>query len=165
MFDIGISEIAVIGVVALVVLGPERLPKVARTAGHMFGRLQRYVATVKADINREMETSELSKIKDEVTSAARSFEQTMTEQTNAIQTEARALEASTAITTPKVEAAPSQAALLQAQEDGLPAPETKHTTSSASAQTMPAQNASHAAVQAQLQSFDLGIEPPRRRIS
>ena len=79
MFDIGFSEIAVVGVVALVVLGPERLPKVARTAGHMFGRLQRYVATVKSDINREMDASELSKLKEEVTSAARSFEQTMQE--------------------------------------------------------------------------------------
>ena len=66
MFDIGFSELVVIGVVALVVLGPERLPKVARTAGHLFGRLQRYVANVKADLNREMELSELSKVKQEV---------------------------------------------------------------------------------------------------
>ena len=56
MFDIGFSEIVVIGVVALIVIGPERLPKVARTLGHMFGRLQRYVNEVKADINREMES-------------------------------------------------------------------------------------------------------------
>jgi sec-independent protein translocase protein TatB len=75
MFDVGIWELAVIGVVALVVLGPERLPKVARTAGHLFGRLQRYVAQVKSDINREMETSELSKVKSEFESAARSFKQ------------------------------------------------------------------------------------------
>ena len=61
-------EILVIGVVALVVLGPERLPKVARTAGHLFGRLQRYVNGVKADISREMEASEFSKIKQEVSS-------------------------------------------------------------------------------------------------
>ena len=54
MFDIGFTEIVVIAVVALIVLGPERLPKAARTLGHLFGRLQRYVADVKADINREM---------------------------------------------------------------------------------------------------------------
>ena len=75
MFDIGFSELVVIGVVALVVLGPERLPKVARTAGHLFGRLQRYVATVKADLNREMDLSELAKVKQEVQDAARAFEQ------------------------------------------------------------------------------------------
>ncbi len=51
MFDIGFSEIIVIAVVALIVIGPERLPKVARTLGHMFGRLQRYVNDVKADIS------------------------------------------------------------------------------------------------------------------
>jgi len=54
MFDIAFSEIALIAVVALVVIGPERLPRVARTLGHMFGRLQRYVNDVKADINREI---------------------------------------------------------------------------------------------------------------
>jgi sec-independent protein translocase protein TatB len=75
MFDVGIWELAVIGVVALVVLGPERLPKVARTAGHLFGRLQRYVAQVKSDINREMEAAELGKVKSEFESAAQSFKQ------------------------------------------------------------------------------------------
>lgn len=75
MFDVGIWELAVIGVVALVVLGPERLPKVARTAGHLFGRLQRYVAQVKSDINREMEAADLGKVKSEFESAAQSFKQ------------------------------------------------------------------------------------------
>ena len=56
MFDIGISEIMVIAFVALIVLGPEKLPKTARTLGHLFGRLQRYVADVKADINRIKQT-------------------------------------------------------------------------------------------------------------
>jgi sec-independent protein translocase protein TatB len=74
MFDIGFSELLVIGVVALVVIGPERLPKVARTLGHLFGRLQRYVSQVKSDINREMEMSELSKVKTEFESAAREFQ-------------------------------------------------------------------------------------------
>ena len=63
MFDIGLSEIVVIGVVALIVIGPEKLPKTARMLGHLFGRLQRYVNEVKADINREMELDELRKLK------------------------------------------------------------------------------------------------------
>jgi sec-independent protein translocase protein TatB len=74
MFDIAFSEVVVIAVVALIVIGPERLPKVARTLGHMFGRLQRYVNDVKADINREMELDELRKLKSEVQSAASEFE-------------------------------------------------------------------------------------------
>lgn len=61
MFDIGFSELIVIGIVALVVVGPERLPKVARTAGHLFGRFQRYVGSVKADLRREIEFEELEK--------------------------------------------------------------------------------------------------------
>ena len=62
MFDIGFSEMLVIAVVALIVIGPERLPKVARTLGHLFGRMQRYVNDVKADISREMELEELRKL-------------------------------------------------------------------------------------------------------
>ena len=70
MFDIGFSEIVVIAVVALIVIGPEKLPKTARTLGHLFGRLQRYVNDVKADINREMELDELRKLQQEVQTAA-----------------------------------------------------------------------------------------------
>lgn len=61
MFDIGFTELLVIGVVALLVIGPERLPKVARTAGHLFGRFQRYVNSVKSDIGHEMQMEELRK--------------------------------------------------------------------------------------------------------
>jgi len=77
MFDIGFSEIVVIGVVALVVIGPERLPKTARMLGHLFGRLQRYVNEVKADINREMELDELRRLKRDVESAARDIQQSV----------------------------------------------------------------------------------------
>lgn len=73
MFDVGFSELVVIGIVALVVIGPERLPRVARTAGVLFGRLQRYVAQVKADVGREIEMSDLKQAKSEFESAARSF--------------------------------------------------------------------------------------------
>jgi sec-independent protein translocase protein TatB len=74
MFDIGFSEIVVIAVVALIVIGPERLPKAARTLGHLFGRLQRYVNEVKSDISREMELDELRKLQQQVQSAARDIE-------------------------------------------------------------------------------------------
>ncbi|HEV2221090.1 MAG TPA: Sec-independent protein translocase protein TatB, partial [Casimicrobiaceae bacterium] len=77
MFDIGFSEIVLIAVVALVVLGPERLPKAARTMGLLFGRLQRYVNEVKADISREMELDELRKLQSEMQGAARDLQQTV----------------------------------------------------------------------------------------
>jgi sec-independent protein translocase protein TatB len=79
MFDIGFTELMVIGVVALIVIGPERLPRVARTAGALLGRLQRYVADVKADINREVELDELRNMKDSVQRAASEFESSMNE--------------------------------------------------------------------------------------
>jgi sec-independent protein translocase protein TatB len=74
MFDIGFSELLVIAVVALIVIGPERLPGVARTLGHLFGRMQRYVNDVKADIAREMELEELKKMQSSMEDAARSFQ-------------------------------------------------------------------------------------------
>ena len=77
MFDIGFSELLVIGVVALVVIGPEKLPRVARTVGHLLGRLQRYVADVKADIQREAEFDELRRMRDSVQSTASDIEQSV----------------------------------------------------------------------------------------
>jgi sec-independent protein translocase protein TatB len=77
MFDIGFSELMVIGIVALLVLGPERLPKVARTTGHLLGRLQRYVSDVKSDINREMQLDELKKLQEEARKSAMEFESTV----------------------------------------------------------------------------------------
>jgi sec-independent protein translocase protein TatB len=74
VFDIGFTELMVIGVVALIVIGPERLPGVARTVGHLAGRLQRYVADVKADISREMEFDELRKMRDSMQQAATEVE-------------------------------------------------------------------------------------------
>jgi sec-independent protein translocase protein TatB len=92
MFDIAFSEIVVIAVVALIVIGPERLPKVARTLGHMFGRLQRYVNEVKADINREMELDELRKLKSEVQSAASEFESSIHEAAQEVDSGVRSVE-------------------------------------------------------------------------
>jgi sec-independent protein translocase protein TatB len=77
MFDIGFSELLVIAVVALLVIGPEKLPKVARTAGVMFGRLQRYVNDVKADIQREVELDELKKLRSQFEDAAKSVEESV----------------------------------------------------------------------------------------
>ena len=85
MFDVGFSELVVIAVVALIVIGPERLPKVARTAGILLGRLQRYVNDVKADINREMQLGELKKMQDEVAAQVRGMEQSVSEEMKTVE--------------------------------------------------------------------------------
>ncbi len=77
MLDIGVTKLAIIGGIALVVIGPERLPSVARTIGTMLGRAQRYVADVKAEVSRSMELDELKKMKDTVEAAARDVEHTV----------------------------------------------------------------------------------------
>jgi len=112
MFDIGFSELVVIGVVALVVIGPERLPKTARTVGHLFGRLQRYVNDVKADINREMELDELRKLKSEMQGAAREFEQSVTSAASEVQAGVRNVERdlNEAAATPAAGSAPASSA-------------------------------------------------------
>lgn len=87
MFDIGFSEIIVIAVVALIVIGPERLPKVARTLGHLFGRMQRYVNDVKADISREMQLDELRKLQSSMQDAARSMEQSVSKEISTVESD------------------------------------------------------------------------------
>jgi len=77
MFDVSFTELLVIGVVALVVIGPERLPKVARTLGHLVGRAQRYVNDVKTDIQREVELDELRKLKDQMQDAAQTVQSSL----------------------------------------------------------------------------------------
>jgi len=74
MIDLGVSKLALIAVVALVVVGPERLPKVARMAGNLFGRAQRYMADVKSEVNRQMEMEEFKKFREESTSALKEVE-------------------------------------------------------------------------------------------
>lgn len=78
MFDVGLTELMVIAMVALVVIGPERLPKVARTAGILLGRLQRYVSDVKSDINREMQLDELKKMQQQMTDQVKGLEASVT---------------------------------------------------------------------------------------
>ena len=92
MFDIAFSEIVIIAVVALIVIGPERLPKTAKTLGLLFGRLQRYVADVKADINRELQLEELRKLQTDVQSAARDIESTVANAAHEIEAGSRKLE-------------------------------------------------------------------------
>ena len=81
MIDLGVSKIALIGAVALIVIGPEKLPRVARTVGTLLGKAQRYVADVKQEVSRSMELDELKKMKDTVEGAARDVENSI--QTNA----------------------------------------------------------------------------------
>lgn len=74
MIDLGLSKIALIGAVALIVIGPEKLPRVARTVGALLGKAQRYVNDVKAEVNRSIELEALQKMKSSVESAARDVE-------------------------------------------------------------------------------------------
>ncbi len=77
MIDLGISKLALIGAVALIVIGPEKLPRVARTVGALLGKAQRYVADVKAEVNRSMDLEELKRMKDSVEGAARDVQTSM----------------------------------------------------------------------------------------
>ena len=87
MIDLGISKMALIGAVALIVIGPEKLPGVARTLGALLGKAQRYVADVKAEVNRSMTPGELEKMRESVEGAARDVE-------NSIQTQSAYFEKS-----------------------------------------------------------------------
>lgn len=75
MIDLGLSKLAIIGVVALVVIGPEKLPKVARMAGSLYGRAQRYLNEVKSEVSREIEMEELKNLQKEVEQAAQNVKQ------------------------------------------------------------------------------------------
>ena len=82
MMDFGFDKIALIGAVALVVIGPEKLPRVARTVGALFGKAQRYVSDVKAEVNRSIELEELKKMKTQFEDAARNVEDTVRTEVN-----------------------------------------------------------------------------------
>lgn len=82
MIDFGFDKIALIGAVALIVIGPEKLPRVARTVGHLVGKAQRYVADVKAEVNRSIELEDLKKMKTEFEDAARNVHDTVSSQIN-----------------------------------------------------------------------------------
>src|SRR5690625_743561 len=94
MFDVSFSELLLIGVVALIVIGPERLPRVARTAGHLLGRAQRYVSDIKSDIQREIEASEISDLKDDLESASSALKSSFEETEKSLQQSAHDIEKS-----------------------------------------------------------------------
>ncbi len=75
MFDVGFSEMVVIAIVALIVIGPERLPAVARTVGTLLGRIRRYANDVKAEVNRELQLEDVRKMQEELAEQARALEQ------------------------------------------------------------------------------------------
>ncbi len=122
MFDIGFSELVVVGVVALIVIGPERLPKVARTAGHLLGRFQRYAASVKSDISREMQLEELRQagqgFKESIESAASGVK----EQANAVDSYLKneIAQAENAISgTPEPQASPTEPGIAALENEPL----------------------------------------------
>lgn len=109
MFDFGFSELVLIAIVTLIVVGPERLPKVARTAGHLLGRLQRYVSDVKSDIQREMQLEELKKLQQQVEQQARELESSIQSEVKGVRQElgSTAAEAEAALKPDAVPAAAS----------------------------------------------------------
>ena len=100
MIDLGVSKIALIGAIALIVIGPEKLPRLARTIGMLLGKAQRYVADVKQEVSRSMELDELKKMKESVEGAARDVENSI--QTNASDFEKSWTEATSDASTPSL---------------------------------------------------------------
>ena len=88
MFELSFGKMMIIAVVALIVLGPEKLPKVARTLGHLLGRARSYANQVKQDIDREMQMDELKKLQQAAQDAAKSFESTVNEAGRSVEQEA-----------------------------------------------------------------------------
>ena len=91
MIDLGISKLALIGVVALIVIGPEKLPRVARMAGTLLGRAQRYINDVKAEVSKEIELDELRKMQKDVQEAASNVEQSVAQSWNDTSEELRTI--------------------------------------------------------------------------
>jgi len=142
MFDVSFGELMLIGVIALVVIGPQRLPKVARTLGHLLGRAQRYVNDVKSDIQREIDLEELNKVKHQMENAAQSVQSSMqgigddlskpvqqarqavNDATRALQASVQAPAPANPTTTPGTQPATPTDALPPAGTSSLPAPDT-----------------------------------------
>jgi sec-independent protein translocase protein TatB len=119
MFDFSFAELVLIMVVALIVIGPERLPKVARTMGHLWGRAQRYVNGVKADIERDMAVEEYRKLQQKVQEEAGALEQSVKQATqSADQQLSQINQAVAALATPEN---PRQPAQTPAQPAAQPA--------------------------------------------
>lgn len=109
MFGIDFSEFLLIGIVALIVLGPERLPRVARTLGHIVGRMQRYAASIKEEIDREVKLEELKKLQEHFREAEAGARHVILEEKRAVEEGAKAISAAadpTASTPPAPPAEP-----------------------------------------------------------
>jgi sec-independent protein translocase protein TatB len=145
MFDVGFSELIVIALVALIVIGPERLPRVARTVGALLGRAQRYVNDVKADIQREVDFEELKNLKSTFEDAAKSVEQSVQQVEQEMNATAESLNQS-------VSSAVADKTEGAATEPAAAVP--------AAAEPAPDEPAAAAAAQ-----MDLGLEPPRQPAS
>lgn len=117
MFDFSFTEVMVVGAVALIVIGPEKLPKVARTIGHLVGRMQRYVTDVKSDINREMEFEELRRLRKEMNEAASAVESSARQHASDIRTGLDGVAKAADITADEAAASPAAKA-----DAGLSAP-------------------------------------------
>ncbi|TFH09463.1 MAG: twin-arginine translocase subunit TatB [Nitrosomonadales bacterium] len=113
MFDISFTEIMVIAVVALIVVGPERLPKVARTLGHLLGRVRRYVGDVKHDIQREMEAEELNELHSSVQEVAHSIESLVREEVGELKAAADIKTETTSTSTLQSEVAGEEMPLME----------------------------------------------------
>jgi sec-independent protein translocase protein TatB len=155
MFDIGFSELMLIGVVALVVIGPERLPRVARTLGVLFGRMQRYVTQVKADIGREMEMADLGKVKSEFEDAARSFKSEI--ESNAAAAERDFREAQATLDRDLTQAAQG---IVPAAAPGSPAAAASDNPAAAASDSPPAAAPDAAPEMPPSPQLELGIEEP-----
>ena len=147
MFDVGFSELLVIGIVALVVIGPEKLPRVARTVGALLGRMQRYVNDVKADISREIELDELKKMQTTVQDAASSIQTSMNETVAGFQSQADELnkiatgdvsglmDTKPGDTAADIASAPAETPALTAADAAVPAVSAESASVSATAST------------------------------
>jgi sec-independent protein translocase protein TatB len=142
MFDVSFTELMVIGVIALIVIGPERLPKVARTVGHLLGRAQRYVNDVKSDIRREIELDELRKFKSEMETAAQTVHSSLQDTGAALREPAQALRQELD------DAAKAATSALSMRTDGAGTPESTPSAEPAAvhptAAIPPAEGAAHA---------------------
>jgi len=123
MFDISFAELIVVGIVALVVIGPERLPAVARTVGYFLGRARRYVEQVKRDLNEEMELDDLRKLRDSMHETADSFKNSVRNEINTLQN---------AVNTPSAIASSSETQAIESE--GKDKPENSGTDASSSSQ-------------------------------
>ena len=147
MFDISFTELLVIGVIALVVIGPERLPKVARTIGHLVGRAQRYVSDVKTDIQREVDLDELRKLKDQMQDAAQNVQSSLQNTETALRQPLEAFEQTTMSTLNELksplanpDAGPGSTPPAASPVTALPTPDASaQTPALPSAQTPPVQ--------------------------